>query len=153
MEYICILSCKAMTTDKIWVYILINNNCGIENFLNVYIPVSQFGDWNWNQSAWKSRSGVWCYLHSVAEISYSLDIVSNDNEGNLPHPYSVRWNLVATDFELMSTTVSQINVHILAFVCNLVFCCCSAPILKLFTKIHDNEDALKYSTWVLHNRD
>ena len=40
MEYIRILTCKAMTTDEIWVRILIYNDCGTEKFLNVYFPVS-----------------------------------------------------------------------------------------------------------------
>ena len=31
-----------MTTDKIWVRILINNDCGTEIFLNVYIPVKLY---------------------------------------------------------------------------------------------------------------
>ena len=29
-----------MTTDKIWVRILTINDCGTENFLNVFIPVT-----------------------------------------------------------------------------------------------------------------
>ena len=39
MEYIRILTCKAMTTDEIWVRILIYNDCGTEKFLNVIFPV------------------------------------------------------------------------------------------------------------------
>ena len=39
MEYIRILTCKAMTTDEIWVRILIYNDCGTEKFLNVFFPV------------------------------------------------------------------------------------------------------------------
>ena len=39
MEYSRILTCKAMTTDEIWVRILINNDCGTEKFLNVFFPV------------------------------------------------------------------------------------------------------------------
>ena len=38
MEYIRILTCKAMTTDEIWVRILIYNDCGTEKFLNVFFP-------------------------------------------------------------------------------------------------------------------
>ena len=34
-----ILTCATMTNDKIWVCILIINDCGTENFLNVFIPV------------------------------------------------------------------------------------------------------------------
>ena len=30
---------KAMTTDEIWVRILIYNDCGTEKFLNVFFPV------------------------------------------------------------------------------------------------------------------
>ena len=41
MEYIRILTCKAMTTDKIWVRILIYNDCGTEKFLNVFFPVKK----------------------------------------------------------------------------------------------------------------
>ena len=41
MEYIRILTCKAMTTDEIWVRILIYNDCGTEKFLNVFFPVNQ----------------------------------------------------------------------------------------------------------------
>ena len=40
MEYIRILTCKAMTTDEIWVRILIYNDCGTEKFLNVFFPVT-----------------------------------------------------------------------------------------------------------------
>ena len=39
MEYSRILTCKAMTTDEIWVRILIYNDCGTEKFLNVFFPV------------------------------------------------------------------------------------------------------------------
>ena len=39
MEYMRILTCKAMTTDEIWVRILIYNDCGTEKFLNVFFPV------------------------------------------------------------------------------------------------------------------
>ena len=39
MEYIRILTCKAMTTDEIWVRNLIYNDCGTEKFLNVFFPV------------------------------------------------------------------------------------------------------------------
>ena len=39
MEYIRILTCKAMTTDEIWVRILIYNDCGTEKFLNVFFSV------------------------------------------------------------------------------------------------------------------
>ena len=39
MEYIRILTCKIMTTDEIWVRILIYNDCGTEKFLNVFFPV------------------------------------------------------------------------------------------------------------------
>ena len=42
MEYIRILTCKAMTTDEIWVRILIYNDCGTEKFLNVFFPVLLF---------------------------------------------------------------------------------------------------------------
>ena len=42
MEYIRILTCKAMTTDEIWVRILIYNDCGTEKFLNVFFPVVSF---------------------------------------------------------------------------------------------------------------
>ena len=42
MEYIRILTCKAMTTDEIWVRILIYNDCGTEKFLNVFFPVILF---------------------------------------------------------------------------------------------------------------
>ena len=41
MEYIRILTCKAMTTDEIWVRILIYNDCGTEKFLNVFLPVKK----------------------------------------------------------------------------------------------------------------
>ena len=42
MEFIRILTCKAMTTDEIWVRILIYNDCGTEKFLinNVFFPVN-----------------------------------------------------------------------------------------------------------------
>ena len=40
MEYIRILTCKAMTTDEIWVRILIYNDCGTEKFLSVFFPVT-----------------------------------------------------------------------------------------------------------------
>ena len=43
MEYIRILTCKAMTTDEIWVRILIYNDCGTEKFLNVFFPVKWRG--------------------------------------------------------------------------------------------------------------
>ena len=39
MEYSRILTCKTMTTDEIWVRILIYNDCGTEKFLNVFFPV------------------------------------------------------------------------------------------------------------------
>ena len=39
MEYIRIITCKPMTTDEIWVRILIYNDCGTEKFLNVFFPV------------------------------------------------------------------------------------------------------------------
>ena len=39
MEYIRILTCKRMTTDEIWVRILIYNDCGTEKFLNVFFLV------------------------------------------------------------------------------------------------------------------
>ena len=39
MEYIRVLTCKAMTTDEIWVRILIYNDCGTEKLLNVFFPV------------------------------------------------------------------------------------------------------------------
>ena len=39
MEYIRILTCKAMTADEIWMRILIYNDCGTEKFLNVFFPV------------------------------------------------------------------------------------------------------------------
>ena len=41
MEYSRILTCKAMTTDEIWVRILIYNDCGTEKFLNVFFPVKE----------------------------------------------------------------------------------------------------------------
>ena len=53
MEYIHILTCKAMTTDEIWVRILIYNDCGTEKFLNVFFPVYMvncFGEGSVNQS-------------------------------------------------------------------------------------------------------
>ena len=42
MEYIRILTCKAMITDVIWVRILIYNDCGTEKFLNVFFPVKSY---------------------------------------------------------------------------------------------------------------
>ena len=42
MEYIRILTCKAMTTDEIWVRILIYNDCGTKKFLNVFFPVKMW---------------------------------------------------------------------------------------------------------------
>ena len=42
MEYIRILTYKAMTTDEIWVRILIYNDCGTEKFLNVFFPVYMY---------------------------------------------------------------------------------------------------------------
>ena len=50
MEYIHILTCKAMTTDEIWVRILIYNDYGTEKFLNVFFPV----DWLVNTNAKKT---------------------------------------------------------------------------------------------------
>ena len=46
MEYIRILTCKAMTTDEIWVRILIYNDCGTEKFLNVFFPVKLKNDYS-----------------------------------------------------------------------------------------------------------
>ena len=48
MEYIRILTCKAMTTDEIWVRILIYNDCGTEKFLNVFFPVYQSKEMKYN---------------------------------------------------------------------------------------------------------
>ena len=53
MEYIRILACKAMTTDEIWVRILIYNDCGTEKFLNVFFPVYMF---SWD--LWSVGSGT-----------------------------------------------------------------------------------------------
>ena len=59
MEYIRILTCKAMTTDEIWVRILIYNDCGTEQFLNVFFPVNtnttgtQVYEWfNFSKDIW-----------------------------------------------------------------------------------------------------
>ena len=70
MEYIRILTCKAMTTDEIWVRILIYNDCGTEKFLNVFFPVmgevdkfrelySKEGD---NSSRFKGKTVPWEHL-------------------------------------------------------------------------------------------
>ena len=60
MEYIRILTCKVMTTDDIWVRILIYNDCGTEKFLNVFFPVFSMGlILNVTQASSDKRPNAW----------------------------------------------------------------------------------------------